>query len=102
MDSLERERLLIVVSDIVREYMLIDDDPDDARMSLRDFAALLNSGHDNKELNVSYQTIKNWVDGVYLPRQSWLDGIEEEAYSDSVVRAMAAEINSVLWSKRSL
>lgn len=100
MDALERERLLVVVSGIVKAYMW--DEETDELVSLRSFATLLNSGHDNKELNVSYQTVKNWLDGVYLPRQSWLDGIEEEAYIDSIVRNMAAEINSALWSNRSL
>lgn len=100
MDTLERERLLVVVSSIVRSYMF--DEEGESQFSLRGFADLLNSGHRIPELRVTYQTVKNWIDGVHLPKQSWLEGIEDEANSDSVVFAMAQEISSALWTTRSL
>ena len=99
MDALERERLLSVVSKIVEGYRY---DEDGEMMSLRTFAEELNSGHDIHELNVSYQTVKNWMDGVYLPRQSWLDEVEEKADRDSLVLRLAREVYNVIWTERSV
>ena len=98
MDEMERERCLKAVSRIVSSYM----EEEDGYTSFREFARILNEGNNDPKLNVSYQTVKNWLDAVYLPRNAWLDAIEENAEDGSIVKVMAREIYTAIWSTRGM
>lgn len=66
-------------------------------MSFARFAQALNQSVNHLGISVSYQTVKNWDDGVYRPNFFFIQQLANHAVEGSWQRAFAMDVLAVQW-----
>ena len=94
-----KERIKVLCANVIRSFVF---DEEGNNISLREFARMLNECHEGHDLDVSYQTIKNWMDAVHKPRDKWVEGMLEECEQGSLGYAVADDLFKVIYSEVSL